>query len=79
MGEDKLYMSLILDCFNNEIISYQLSRRPVYDLVKQMLERAVKKNNIKRKGKEELTLHLDQEWHYQMTQFATTLKVNNLK
>ena len=42
VGDDKLYLSPILDCFNNEIISYQLSRRPVYDLVKQMLESAVK-------------------------------------
>ena len=79
IGEDKLYLSPILDCFNNEIISYELSRRPVYDLVKHMLERAVKENNIKRKGKEELTLHSDQGWHYQMTQFANTLKENNIK
>ena len=79
VGEDKLYLSPILDCFNNEIISYQLSRRPVYEVVKQMLERAVKENNIKRKGKEELTLHSDQGWHYQMKPFANTLKENNIK
>ena len=74
-----MYLSPILDCFNNEIISYTLSRRPVYDLVKQMLERAVENISSKRKGKEELTLHSDQGWHYQMTQFATTLKENNMK
>ncbi|WP_082894371.1 IS3 family transposase [Psychrobacter sp. SHUES1] len=34
IGDEKLYLSPILDCFNNEIISYTLSRRPVYDLVK---------------------------------------------
>lgn len=79
IGDEKLYLSPILDCFNNEIISYTLSRRPVYDLVKQMLERAVENISSKRKGKEELTLHSDQGWHYQMTQFATTLKENNMK
>ena len=79
VGEDKLYLSPILDCFNNEIISYELSRRPVYDLVKQMLERAVKGISSKRKHKEELTLHSDQGWHYQMKPFANTLKDNNIK
>ena len=79
VGDEKLYLSPILDCFNNEIISYELSRRPVYDLVKQMLERAVKDISSKRKGKEELTLHSDQGWHYQMKPFANTLKENNVK
>ncbi len=79
VGEDKLYLSPILDCYNNEIISYQVSRRPVYDVVKQMLERAVKNISSKRKCKEELTLHSDQGWHYQMKPFAKTLKDNNIK
>ena len=78
VGDDKLYLSPILDCYNNEIISYQLSRRPVYDLVKQMLERAVKDISSKRKCKEELTLHSDQGWHYQMKPFANTLKENDI-
>ncbi len=77
VGDDKLYLSPILDCFNNEIVSYQLSRRPVYDLVKQMLDRALKGIPIKRR--ETLTLHSDQGWHYQMTPFADTLKENNIK
>ena len=77
VGEEKLYLSPILDCYNNEIISYQLSRRPVYDLVKQMLERAVKSIPVKRK--EALTLHSDQGWHYQMKPFAKMLKASNIK
>ncbi len=76
VGSDKLYLSPILDGYNNEIISYTLSRRPVYDLVKQMLERAVK--NIPAKRKEELTLHSDQGWHYQMKPFASTLRANHI-
>ncbi len=79
VGDDKLYLSPILDCFNNEIISYELSRRPVYDLVKQMLDRALKGISLKRRLKEQLTLHSDQGWHYQMKPFATTLKANNIQ
>ena len=77
VGEDKLYLSLILDCYNNEIISYTLSRRPVYDLVKQMLDSALK--DIPKKRKEQLTLHSDQGWHYQMKPFAKSLKANHIK
>lgn len=77
VGGDKLYLSPILDCYNNEIVSYTLSRRPVYDLVKQMLDRALK--DIPSKRKEQLTLHSDQGWHYQMKPFANTLKDNNIK
>ena len=77
VGDEKLYLSPILDCFNNEIISYTLSRRPVYDLVKQMLDSAIK--GIPTKRKEELTLHSDQGWHYQMKPFANTLKENDIK
>ena len=72
-----MYLSPMLDCFNNEIISYTLSRRPVYDLVKQMLDSAIK--GIPTKRKEELTLHSDQGWHYQMKPFANTLKENDIK
>ncbi|MGP4714983.1 MULTISPECIES: IS3 family transposase, partial [unclassified Psychrobacter] len=77
VGGDKLYLSPILDCYNNEIISYTLSRRPVYDLVKQMLDGALK--GIPKKRKEELTLHSDQGWHYQMKPFAKSLKANHIK
>ena len=39
VGDDKLYLSPILDCYNNEIVSYTLSKRPTYDLVGKMLDR----------------------------------------
>lgn len=77
VGDDKLYLSPILDCYNNEIISYQISRRPVFNLVKQMLEDAVKKLPSKRSSK--LVLHSDQGWHYQMRQFGKMLKDNKIK
>ena len=77
VGDEKLYLSPILDCFNNEIISYTLSRRPVYDLVKQMLDSAIK--GIPTKRKETLTLHSDQGWHYQIKPFATTLETHKIK
>jgi len=55
---EKLYLSLILDLYNGEIISYQLEKRPVFKLVTDMLEKSFDKL-----GKDDqLILHSDQGW-----------------
>lgn len=66
----KLYLSPIIDLFNQEIISYELTERPVFNQVVMMLKKAFKKipNNIN------LTLHSDQGWQYQMKQYQCLLK-----
>ena len=67
---DKLYLSTIIDLFNQEIISYELTERPVFNQVVMMLKKAFKKipNNTK------LLLHSDQGWQYQMRQYQYLLK-----
>lgn len=77
VGDDKLYLSPILDCYNNEIVSYTLSRRPTYDLVSRMLSQALDRTTASRHKK--LMLHSDQGWHYQMKQFRETLKKHQIK
>ena len=66
----KLYLSPIIDLFNQEIISYELTERPVFNQVAMMLKKAFKKipNNIN------LMLHSDQGWQYQMKQYQYLLK-----
>ncbi|UPT72316.1 MAG: IS3 family transposase [Flavobacterium sp. JAD_PAG50586_2] len=66
----KLYLSPIIDLFNQEIISYELTERPVFNQVAIMLKKAFKKipNNTN------LTLHSDQGWQYQMKQYQYLLK-----
>jgi len=66
----KLYLSPIIDLFNQEIISYELTERPVFNQVAMMLKKAFKKipNNAN------LTLHSDQGWQYQMRQYQYLLK-----
>ena len=44
--DEKLYFSPILDCFNNELIAYGLSRRPNGMLVQEMLLQAVEKCEV---------------------------------
>ena len=66
----KLYLSPIIDLFNQEIISYELTERPVFNQVVMMLKKAFKKipNNTN------LTLHSDQGWQYQMKKYQCLLK-----
>ena len=77
VGDDKLYLSPILDCYNNEIVSYTLSKRPTYNLVSNMLGRALAKTKACRN--KTLMLHSDQGWHYQMRQFGVVLKQHGIK
>ena len=66
----KLYLSPIIDLYNQEIISYELTERPVFNQVVMMLKKAFKKipNNTK------LILHSDQGWQYQMSRYQQLLK-----
>ena len=66
----KLYLSPILDLYNREIISFDVSDRPVFKQVMRMLDRAYEKHD----GLDGLTLHSDQGWQYQMKQFQGRLK-----
>ena len=77
VGDNKLYLSPILDCYNNEIVSYTLSKRPTYDLVSKMLDHALQKTKTSRHKK--LMLHSDQGWHYQMKPFRKTLKKHKIR
>ena len=77
VGDNKLYLSPILDCYNNEIVSYTLSKRPTYDLVSKMLDIALDKTKTARHKK--IMLHSDQGWHYQMKHFNKTLKQHGIK
>ncbi len=69
LGE-KLYLSPVLDLFNGEIITYTIGSRPTYSLVSEMLEKSFERL----KDRDELLIHSDQGWHYQMKQYRDALK-----
>ena len=66
---NKVYLSPILDLFNNEIISYTLSYSPNWAQVEKMLKLAVKRLD-KTSGS---ILHSDQGWQYQMVAYRQIL------
>lgn len=65
----KVYLSPIIELFNGEIISYNLSETPNFQQVSDMLEDAFKTL----KGSEKLTLHSDQGWQYRMARYKQML------
>ena len=71
----KLYLSPIIDLFNQEIISYELSERPNFNQVITMLKKSFKKIP----DLTNLILHSDQGWQYQMKQYQELLKQKGVK
>lgn len=67
---NKLYLSPIIDLFNQEIISYELTERPAFNQIAMMLKKAFRK--IPKNTN--LILHSDQGWQYQMKQYQHLLK-----
>jgi transposase InsO family protein len=70
----KLYLSPVIDLYNQEIISYELSESPDFKSVITMLRKALKKA-VKNKP---LLLHSDQGWQYQMKHYQYVLKKNGI-
>ncbi len=70
VGSEKLYLSPILDLYNGEIIAFETSRQPVFEMVCSMLDKAL----AKLKPHERPLLHSDQGWHYRMPRYQATLK-----
>jgi putative transposase len=66
----KLYLSPVIDLYNQEIVSYELSESPSFKSVMTMLDKAFKKVNIT----QPLLLHSDQGWQYQMKHYQHTLQ-----
>ena len=66
----KLYLSPILDIHNREIVSFNISRKPNYEQIIDMLNKAFNQyNNLSG-----LVFHSDQGWQYQMSHYQKTLK-----
>lgn len=67
---EKLYLSSILDLYNREIVAFETSTRPVFDMVKTMVDKAI----AKLRPHERPLLHSDQGWQYRMPLYQATLR-----
>lgn len=75
-GEEKLYLSPILDLYNGEIIAYGINNRPSLELVMKPLEEAL--GYVKQHAKFRTTIHSDQGWHYQHNRWVKALKEDKI-
>ncbi len=75
VNNEKIYLSPIIDLFNGEVVSYNLSKHPVFNQITDMLEKAFNKipDNTN------LILHSDQGWQYQMKQYQNLLEKKGIR
>lgn len=71
----KLYLSPILDMYNGEIISYNISEHPVLNQVLDMLNQAF----LKIPDDTNLIFHSDQGWQYQHKQYQKRLQEKGIR
>ena len=71
----KLYLSPIIDLFNGEVVSYNLSYHPNLNQVTDMLEKAF----TKIPDDTGLILHSDQGWQYQHKHYQKMLKDKGIR
>lgn len=72
--DEKVYLSPILDMFNNEIVSYSISTSPNFNQTREMLNELINKLPTNSNP----ILHSDQGWQYQMKEYQRILKENNI-
>lgn len=75
VNAEKLYLSPLIDLYNGEVISFNLSRHPEFHQVIDMLEKAFKiiPNNSN------CIIHSDQGWQYQKKQYQNMLKEKGIR
>lgn len=74
VGGQRVFLSPILDLYNQEIVSYEIAKTPNQNMVMTMLQKAFKRL----KGKEKLLLHSDQGWQYQMAGYRKALSERDI-
>ncbi len=72
---EKLYLSPILDGYNQEIISYNISKSPNLKQIKVMLNEAYKKFD----DLSGLIFHSDQGWQYQHSSYQESLREHEIR
>lgn len=74
LAGQRFYLSPIMDLYNGEIVSFQMARRPLYEMIGSMLSRAIERL---RPGDRPL-LHSDQGWLYRMPLYRKTLNQHSI-
>ena len=74
IGEEKVYLSPVLDMFNREIVSYSISASPNLWQIREMLNGLFKKLPVDARP----LFHSDQGWQYQHAEYQRLLSEHNI-
>ena len=74
---EKIYLSPIIDGFNQEVVSRNISKSPNLEQIDDMLNKAFDKTDDKEL--EDLIFHSDQGWQYQHKSYQQRLKNKGIK
>lgn len=74
VGGERLYLSPVLDLYNAEIVAFETSTRPAFDLVSSMLKKAL----ATLQPHDKPMLHSDQGWQYRMPAYQRQLRERGL-
>ena len=74
IGDTKVYLSPVLDLFNNEVVSYAISTSPNLEQIREMLKGLFEKLPADAKP----IFHSDQGWQYQHAEYQRLLSEHNL-
>ena len=75
VDNEKVYLSPMIDLFNQEVISYEVRKSVALPLVTDMLKTAT----ARLKPNEKPVVHSDQGWQYQNKQYQNHLKEKGLQ
>lgn len=74
VGNAKLYLSVVMDLYNREIVAANMASRPAYVLAEKMLDALLSSGTVRQGA----VLHSDQGWMYRMRQWRSTLEKHGL-
>ena len=74
VGDEKVYLSPVLDMFNREIVSYSISTSPNLQQIRDMLSRLFEKLPADAQP----LFHSDQGWQYQHAEYQRLLAEHNI-
>lgn len=73
--QKKCYLNPFLDLFNNEILSFEISKHPTYEAISTALTQALEATSDCPYRR---TFHSDQGWAYQMKHYGDSLKSHHI-
>ena len=74
IGDEKVYLSPVMDLFNREIVSYSISLSPTLEQIREMLTRLFEKLPADATP----IFHSDQGWQYQHAEYQRLLSEHNI-